>query len=470
MKVISLFLLSFALFFSCNVNNEKNEDKDIENSQDDLAGTDDIDEEPDLIESTDEGSEPDDESQDADLPEQSQYILENGFEPASVGNMDDFSDLQPLKEILKDKRIIMIGDNNHGAAETKKYMTRMIAFIYKEFGTASVLWEKCASGGKLVDSYIQTGDTSYIANLDDLDFRQLASAKEEVDVYKDLFKINSERAEGAEPLNFYGIDILSNNRNDREFLRKYLESCEKKEIIDTFDNDYDALKNSGEGYYDICDDLIVVIETLITEMNNSKDELISKSSEEEFNENLDTAYAILNSRKTSCLYNEQLRDDSIFKNFEKVLARETGKLIIAYGQGHVQNEQYLNGGIKIKTLAQQLKEKYDSLGIYLMASEFSHGTVSYNSVDGEGNVDLAETDLSEMGENYLPYYFSLLGKDLFYLDWHDVDRDDLSLWLNETYFLSTGTKVKPSRAYDGLFYIDTVTPLTCCVTREDLEN
>ncbi|MBX7182296.1 MAG: erythromycin esterase family protein [Bacteroidia bacterium] len=47
---------------------------------------------------------------------------------------DDFSDLQQLKELVKDKKIVLLGESSHGIGEFYALKSRLVQFLYQECG------------------------------------------------------------------------------------------------------------------------------------------------------------------------------------------------------------------------------------------------------------------------------------------------------------------------------------------------
>ena len=47
---------------------------------------------------------------------------------------NSFTDLDMLKPLLQDKRIVFLGESSHGVAEFNLAKTRLIQFLHKEMG------------------------------------------------------------------------------------------------------------------------------------------------------------------------------------------------------------------------------------------------------------------------------------------------------------------------------------------------
>lgn len=61
------------------------------------------------------------------------WLLENGH-PLTSLTSDDFSDLEFLKEVIGEKRIVQLGESGHGVAEFDQAKVRLIRFLHQEMG------------------------------------------------------------------------------------------------------------------------------------------------------------------------------------------------------------------------------------------------------------------------------------------------------------------------------------------------
>ncbi|MEL6252351.1 MAG: erythromycin esterase family protein [Bacteroidota bacterium] len=65
-------------------------------------------------------------------------------------NLDDFSDLMPLKELLKDKRLISLGENTHGLGDQFQLKARLAVFLHEELDFDLILFEEGLSDMGLI--------------------------------------------------------------------------------------------------------------------------------------------------------------------------------------------------------------------------------------------------------------------------------------------------------------------------------
>ncbi|GED12928.1 erythromycin esterase family protein [Aneurinibacillus migulanus] len=63
------------------------------------------------------------------------------IEPATAERKDTFSDLKFLKQALKDKRIVLLGESSHGTAEFSSAKVRLIQFLHQEMGYDVIAFE-----------------------------------------------------------------------------------------------------------------------------------------------------------------------------------------------------------------------------------------------------------------------------------------------------------------------------------------
>ena len=75
---------------------------------------------------------------------------------------DDFRDLEPLKSVWKDKRIVMLGESSHGAAEFYKVKTRLAKFLVREMGFEVIAFESGVYECQAANSKVASADATYL--------------------------------------------------------------------------------------------------------------------------------------------------------------------------------------------------------------------------------------------------------------------------------------------------------------------
>ena len=80
----------------------------------------------------------------------------NSIQPVKTGQASDsFSDLNMLKPILHDKRIVFLGESSHGVAEFNMAKTRLIQFLHQEMGYNVLAFESGLSNTSLANATIR---------------------------------------------------------------------------------------------------------------------------------------------------------------------------------------------------------------------------------------------------------------------------------------------------------------------------
>lgn len=86
------------------------------------------------------------------------WLAEHAIRVRSVDPADGaFADLQPLKDVLRDARVVLLGEQSHGEGTVFLAKTRMIAFLHQEMGfdvlafesglfDCAVAWERLRAG------------------------------------------------------------------------------------------------------------------------------------------------------------------------------------------------------------------------------------------------------------------------------------------------------------------------------------
>lgn len=84
--------------------------------------------------------------------------INNSLIPIKTLDPDSgYSDLQPLKEILKDKKIVGLGEATHGTHEFFVYKHRMLEFLVKEMGFKTFVIEASFTGTQTMNDYVLYG-------------------------------------------------------------------------------------------------------------------------------------------------------------------------------------------------------------------------------------------------------------------------------------------------------------------------
>lgn len=123
----------------------------------------------------------------------------------TLSPQDDFSDLASLGTILKDKRIVALGEATHGTKEFFDYKHRLVKFLVTELGFKTFVIEADFAGANAMNDYVLYGKGTPINSLKQMAigvwFRQ-----EFVDMIEWIKQYNSTKA-FPDKVKFYGCDV-----------------------------------------------------------------------------------------------------------------------------------------------------------------------------------------------------------------------------------------------------------------------
>ncbi|MCY7484218.1 erythromycin esterase family protein [Paenibacillus alvei] len=113
---------------------------------------------------------------------------------------EKFTDLEALRPLLQDKRIVYLGESSHGAAQYNSAKTRLIQYLHQELGFNVIAFE--TNLGNAAGAYGNVSSQSPISTMKDSIFR-IWRAQETVP----LFKYIQETKRTKKPLTLAGFDM-----------------------------------------------------------------------------------------------------------------------------------------------------------------------------------------------------------------------------------------------------------------------
>ncbi|EPY04348.1 erythromycin esterase-like protein [Paenibacillus alvei TS-15] len=110
----------------------------------------------------------------------------NSINPEQTGSdariaPEKFADLEALKPLLQDKRIVYLGESSHGAAQYNSAKTRLIQYLHQELGFNVIAFE--TNLGNAAGAYGNVSSQKPIATMKDSIFR-IWQAQETVPLYQ----------------------------------------------------------------------------------------------------------------------------------------------------------------------------------------------------------------------------------------------------------------------------------------------
>ncbi len=382
-----------------------------------------------------------------------------------------FKDLMPLKDILKDKKIVGMGEATHGTSEFFKMKHRFFEFLVEEMGYRVFAMECNGGAGQVINDYILKGDS----NMED-SLPALYRTEEVKNMIKWMKEYNDDPSH-KEKIKFYGMDNINIvdtlpklsyylGKLDKELQTKVEESLS---II--YRNDIKALTNEQ------LDSILLSINEIKKDMENSKEKYLNNNLQNEY----ELAIWNLNLVSQCAEYNRELNKSVNFM-IQSVSAMNIRDKYMAANVKWIQEHEGKLGNDKVmlwahnvhvsymddfyKYMGKNLKEVYED-EYYSIGFEFSRG--SFNT-SGMSTGTLTRIDIDNNGPEYLAYKFDKTQIPISFLDFNSASENkEVSEVLSKNQAFNFGTlyydesieksfQYIPKNLFDGLIYIKETTP------------
>lgn len=383
-----------------------------------------------------------------------------------------FEDLMPLKDILKDKKIVAMGEATHGTSEFFKMKHRFFEFLVEEMGYRVFIMECDGGTGQVVNDYILKGEGNLEDSLDGLGLYRTEEIKNMIKWMKEYNDDPSHK----EKIKFYGMDNV-NILDTLPKLSYYLGKLDKElqtKVGDTLNiiyrNDIIALTN------DQIDSILLNINEIKKDMENEKEKYLNNNLQNEYelaiwNLNLVSQcaeYSIEVNKSASQMVQSvaamNLRDKYMAANVKWIHEYE-GKLGNDKAMLWAHNLHVSSMDNMYRYMGKSLKEMYGD-EYYSIGFEFSKG--SYNAGDMSSGT-LTRFDIDSNASEYLAYKFDKTQIPISFLDFNSASENkEMSKMLssNQTFNLITAYfdetiprsfQYIPKNLFDGLIYIKETT-------------
>ncbi|MGN9162640.1 erythromycin esterase family protein [Clostridium sulfidigenes] len=384
-----------------------------------------------------------------------------------------FKDLMPFKDILKDKKIVGMGEATHGTSEFFKIKHRFFEFLVEEMGYRVFVMECNGGAGQVINDYILKGE----GNVED-SLPELYRTEEIKNMIKWMKEYNNDPSH-KEKIKFYGMDIVDILDTLPKLsyylgeLDKELQTKVEEDTLNTiYRNDIKALTAEQ------LDSILLNIKEIKKDMENSK--------EKYFNNNLQNEYelAIWNLNLLSqCVEYRIEANKSVHPFVLSVAASNLRDKYMATNVKWIQEHEGKLGNDKVmlwahnihvssmddiyKYMGKSLKEMYGD-EYYSIGFEFSRG--SFNVYDGMSTNSFTKSDIDISASEYLAYKFDKTQVPISFLDFNSAsDNKELSEILSKNQIFNFSNafydesipksfQYIPKNLFDGLIYIKETTP------------
>jgi erythromycin esterase len=213
-----------------------------------------------------------------------EWIKQNSIPLKSVNAGSGHDDLDKLKPVLTNKRVIGLGEASHGTKEFFQMKHRMLEYLVQELGFTVFAIEASYGRCKYINNYILTGE----GNLDTAIVIQgfttwnTEEVKDMISWMRD-YNVNNPDT----PVRFVGFDLQVNDAAAFDISKYYLKvDPGRKAAVDSLLKEVLEVERKGgiiSGDSTILT-LIAPFEDLISDYSSKEDEYILKSSHQEYDE------------------------------------------------------------------------------------------------------------------------------------------------------------------------------------------
>ncbi len=143
-----------------------------------------------------------------------EWIAKHASEIKSIiSETIDFSDLEPLRDILKDTRIVLLGEQSHGESSAFSAKVRLVKFLHAELGFEVLALESGMYDCAKIAHQMKSG-SSLIKEKENSIFYMYSNSKE----VKHLFNYIDAHADTKNPLLFTGMDSQHTGQKSQDFM------------------------------------------------------------------------------------------------------------------------------------------------------------------------------------------------------------------------------------------------------------
>lgn len=408
-----------------------------------------------------------------------------------------FDDLQPLKETLRDVRIVGLGEATHGTREHYQFKHRMVEFLVRELGFTVFVMEvqyfKCLP----INEYVLRGsDTEDAAKLINANLSGVYRTEEVLELVNWMREYNK-TVPTEKKVKFLGFDVQTPHQA-ADFLRMYLKKFDaeyalkaEKIFNETAPKDYRKFwvaygKRTAVQKTILRGKLLQMLGFLVA--NESR--LAHASSKDEFETAMQSARVLVQSDQIRSTpeakqgTDENKRDRFMAETVEYILNREPtkAKAILWAHNFHLwkyptnSNAQTTNAlkkhGLAFRPMGSFLKEffgdKYYSFG-------FVMDTGAFQAIDDEAGDDVIEPQeftLKPSPTGSFGWYFSQTKLGDFLIDLRkESDKKEITDWRGSPHLLryagasfsnkwaedEFAVPIVPDDAFDGFIFIENTT-------------
>ena len=404
------------------------------------------------------------------------WVQNNAVPLRHVEAGNGFEDLLPLKDILKDVRVVGLGESTHGTSEFFKIKHRLLEFLVKEMNYTGFALEAPYFACQPINEYILSGKGDLYTALTGQGY-VVWDTEEMVEMIKWMRDYN-QNVSADKQVKFYGVDLGYQEIGRKEVLN-YLQKV-APEMKDRTDSIFKILAEEELKWPTLKDSIYEkrmlqvypVLQNLLDDLTFNKNTLVKKSSSSEFEKVLQNLkvirqYILAN---TSALYppfvdGTVIRSLSMAENLIYIMDQAGSESKIVVWEHNVHIAKYLRETIY---LGSQLRKKFGE-SYYAISLELNDGSYQSRTILPDKRLgDLKEIIIKPASESSWPRYLSNSNIGNMFLDFRGTSiPSNVRDWINSPQIIfsagwvdSEGAypELELGKSYDGMIFIQTTSP------------
>ena len=409
----------------------------------------------------------------APVPEEVKAWLDANVHPFSGSHLSfPNGQLEFLREVVGDARIVALGENTHGTRDFFEMKARILRFLVEEMDFDTFAIEATWPEARRLDRYVRTGEGDPRELLSGLYFWTWNTES----VLEMIEWMRSHNEAGGD-LGFHGVDMQSPGMA-LHLVREYIRSvdpesealmAERLDCLGRFANDHRG-RRSSPGYRDQTDDYRTECGA---SMEAARRHLTEKQAEYELAGGEDAFAVTLRALRVAVQYHlgvtgEQSRDESMAENTIWLSDRigPDGRMVLWAHNFHVSTWESWQGHYQREAFG-------DDMVVLGFTHEYGRLTAFRARESGGCAGPLQEFDLDDPVPDSYEAYLAGASAPEFVLDLRNLEREPGNEWLFESrLFRASGacySEDLPERfwgrrsimdGFDGIIHFETTRPTT----------
>jgi erythromycin esterase len=358
------------------------------------------------------------------------WLRQHALPIKHVGPGGDFDDLQPLKPMLQDVRVVGLGEATHGTREFFLFKHRLVEFLVREMNFRAFAIEAGYASCVSINDYVSGGKITRAQALQSLAFPVWQT--EEVAALIDWLRAYNQSVPPERKVQFVGYD-MQDSGGPWEVIR-YLQNVapgKASEVMALVKSISSAIQGAMNGSKDPLKALQPQIDNLISYFTQHEADFVSNTSRSEYEEKLHRLRLLAQCADVFSRDWDETRDRYMADNICYILTHQTpgARVAVWAHNAHIStgDANSTPGGGKAMGafLRQRLGSQYYALGF-----SFSEGSFQAMTNTPGGGTGYAQYSVGPAGKGTLNWYFAQAGIGNYIIDFRHTPKDEsVRQWL-----------------------------------------